>query len=103
MGVDNATSWSTQALRLVTDLGGHVSVLVALVVVALAEYRRVPNRRVPIFLVVVVAGEITLVNTIKGILDRVRPTFNPIAETSGRRSRAATPAWRRLSTRLPRW
>ena len=82
-GIDNATSWSTQALRLVTDLGGTRFVLVALVVVALAEYRRVPNRWVPIFLVVVVAGEITLVNTIKGILDRVRPTFNPIAETLG--------------------
>jgi membrane-associated phospholipid phosphatase len=82
-GVDNATSWSTQALRLVTDLGGTRFVVVALVVVALVEYRRVPNRWVPIFLLAVVAGEITLVNTIKGILDRVRPTFNPIAETLG--------------------
>ena len=82
-GVDNATSWSTQALRLVTDLGGTRFVVVALAVVALVEYRRVPNRWVPIFLLAVVAGEITLVNTIKGILDRVRPTFNPIAETLG--------------------
>ena len=31
----------------------------------------------------VVAGEIVLINTIKGILDRVRPEFNPIAETLG--------------------
>ena len=82
-GVDNAASWSTQALRMVTDLGGTRFVVIALVVIALVEYRRVPNRWVPIFLVTVVAGEITLVNTIKGILDRVRPTFNPIAETLG--------------------
>jgi membrane-associated phospholipid phosphatase len=82
-GVDNATSWSTQALRLVTDLGETRLVVIALFVVALVEYRRVPNRWVPIFLVAVVAGEITLVNTIKALLDRVRPTFNPIAATLG--------------------
>jgi membrane-associated phospholipid phosphatase len=82
-GVDNATSWSTDALRLVTQLGGTSFVIVALVVVALFEYRRIPNRWVPVFLVAVVAGEIVLINTIKEILDRVRPTFNPIAETLG--------------------
>ena len=37
----------------------------------------------PVFLVTVVAGEIIVVNTIKEILDRVRPEFNPIAETLG--------------------
>jgi membrane-associated phospholipid phosphatase len=82
-GVDNATSWSTDALRLVTQLGSTSFVIVALVVVALFEYRRIPNRWVPVFLVAVVAGEIILINTIKEILDRVRPTFDPIAETLG--------------------
>lgn len=82
-GVDNATSWSTEALRLVTELGGTYFVIFALVVVALFEYRRIPNRWMPVFLVAVVAGEIVLINTIKEILDRVRPTFNPIAETLG--------------------
>jgi membrane-associated phospholipid phosphatase len=82
-GVDNATSWSTEALQLVTELGGTYFVIVALVAVALFEYRRIPNRWVPVFLVTVVAGEIILINTIKEILDRVRPTFNPIAETLG--------------------
>ena len=37
----------------------------------------------PVFLLTAVAGEIVLINTIKGILDRVRPEFNPIAETLG--------------------
>ena len=82
-GVDNATSWSTDALRLVTQLGSTSFVIVALVVVALFEYRRLPNKWVPVFLVTVVAGEILLINTVKEILDRVRPTFNPIAETLG--------------------
>jgi len=82
-GVDNATSWSTDALRLVTELGSTTFVIAALVVVALFEYRRLPNKWVPVFLVTVVTGEILLINTVKEILDRVRPTFNPIAETLG--------------------
>jgi undecaprenyl-diphosphatase len=82
-GVDNATSWSTDALQLVTELGGTYVVVGVLIAVAVFEYVRVPNRWVPVFLVTVVVGEIVLVNTIKELLDRVRPTFNPIAETLG--------------------
>ena len=82
-GVDNATSWSTDALRLVTQLGNTYVVLVVLVVIAVIEYARVPNRWVPLFLVTVVAGDVLLVNAIKGLLDRVRPTFDPIAASLG--------------------
>ena len=82
-GVDNATSWSTEALQLVTELGGTYVVVGVLIAVAVFEYLRVPNKWVPVFLVTVVVGEIVLVNTIKELLDRVRPTFNPIAETLG--------------------
>ncbi len=82
-GTDHASAWSTDALQLVTELGGTYFVVAALVVVALVEYRRVPNKWVPVFLVTAVAGEIVLVNTIKEILDRVRPEFNPIAEALG--------------------
>lgn len=82
-GVDNATRRSTDALQLVTEVGGTYVVVAVLVIVAVVEYRRVPNRWVPVFLVTVVVGEILLVNTIKQLLDRVRPTFNPIAETLG--------------------
>jgi undecaprenyl-diphosphatase len=82
-GVDNATSWSTDALQLVTELGGTYAVVTVLILVAVVEYLRVPNRWVPVFLVTVVIGEIVLVNTIKELLDRVRPTFNPIAEALG--------------------
>ena len=76
-GVDNATSWSTDALRLITQLGSTYFIVIALVVVAVAEYVRIPNRWVPVFLVTVMVGDVLLVNTIKGILDRVRPTFDP--------------------------
>lgn len=82
-GADNATKWSTDALQLVTELGGTTFVLGAMTLVAVLEYRRIPNKWMPVFLVTAVAGEIVLVNTIKEILDRVRPAFNPIAETLG--------------------
>jgi len=82
-GVDNATSWSTDALQLVTELGSTYVVVGALIVVAVFEYRRVPNKWVPVFLATVVAGEVVLVNAVKELLDRVRPEFNPIAETLG--------------------
>ena len=82
-GVDNATSWSTDALQLVTELGGTYFVVAAMIVVAVFEYRRVPNKWVPVFLATVVAGEVILINAVKELLDRVRPEFNPIAETLG--------------------
>jgi undecaprenyl-diphosphatase len=82
-GVDNATSWSTDAIRLITQLGNTYFIVIALVVVAIVEFVRIPNRWVPVFLVTVMVGDVLLVNTIKGILDRVRPTFDPIAERLG--------------------
>ena len=82
-GVDHATSWSTRAIQLVTDLGGTWFVIGLAVVVCVVEYVRVPNRWIPMFFLAVLLGEVVLVNAIKDLLDRVRPTFNPIAETLG--------------------
>lgn len=82
-GVDNATSWSTDVLQLLTDAGSSVYIIPAMIVLAAVEYWRVPNRWMPVFLVTVVVGEIIVVNTIKELLDRVRPEFSPIAETLG--------------------
>ena len=82
-GQDHATVWSTDAIQLVTDLGATWFVLALGVVVCVVEYIRVPNRWIPFFLLTVVVGEVVLVNAVKQILDRVRPTFNPIAETLG--------------------
>lgn len=80
---DHATHLSTQALQRVTDLAGTYVVVVVIIVVAIAEVMRIPNKWVPVFLVSVVVGEIVLVTTIKQALDRVRPSFNPAAATLG--------------------
>ena len=82
-GVDHATSWSTEALELVTELGSSRYLVPATVLLAVIEYRRVPNKWMPVFLVTVVAGEIVLVNTVKELLDRLRPDFYEITETLG--------------------
>ena len=80
---DHKTHLSTQALQRVTDLASTYAVVIVIVVVAIAELVRIPNKWVPVFLVSVVVGEIVLVQTIKQALDRVRPSFNPAAATLG--------------------
>ncbi len=82
-GQDHATSWSTDVIQRVTDLGGTWFVLLLAAVVCVVEYVRVPNRWIPVFLLTVLVGEVVLVNAVKELLHRVRPTFNPIAETLG--------------------
>jgi len=82
-GLDHASRASTDGLQLVTDLAATWTVIALVLVVAIVEYFRVPNRWVPVFLVTVLVGDVILVNAIKYTLDRVRPTFNPIAETLG--------------------
>lgn len=82
-GADNATDWSTRLLQFVTDLGDTPVTIIVIVIVSIVEFSRVRNRWIAPFLVTVVVGEIVLVNTVKDLLDRVRPTFNPIAATLG--------------------
>ena len=82
-GVDHRTSWSTDALELVTWLGDTHLVIVLAAVVGIVEYIRRPSRWIAPFLLVVIGGQVLLTNSVKQVLDRVRPDFNPIAETLG--------------------
>ena len=82
-GADHATHWSTQLLQLVTDLASTPMTLAVIVVVTVVEMIRVPNKWIPPFLITVVVGEVVIVNTVKHLLHRVRPTFNPIAAHLG--------------------
>ena len=82
-GVDHRRGWSMDALEVYTWIGDTHLIIPLALVVALVEYVRRPSRWILPFLVVVIAGEVILTNGIKDILDRVRPEFNPIAETLG--------------------
>ena len=75
---DHATSWSTDSLRLLSNLGGTAGVLTIAGVVALVEYRRHPSLAVPAFLALVVGGQFALSNLIKLLVDRARPAIDQL-------------------------
>jgi len=82
-GHEHATQLSTRLLTWVTDLGDWPVVPVIGVAVLLYEWRRVPNRLVPAFLLVVSARDELVTTAIKDLVDRARPTLNPVAATLG--------------------
>jgi membrane-associated phospholipid phosphatase len=82
-GVDHSTGWSTRALEAVTWLGDTQLVVVLAVLVGVVEYRRRPSHWIGPFLVLVIGGQVFLTSELKDMLDRVRPEFNPVAETLG--------------------
>jgi membrane-associated phospholipid phosphatase len=82
-GADHAGPVSERGLPLITQLGETWFAVVLVIVVSVVGYLRRPNRWIPVFLLTVLVGQWLLTNTIKELLDRVRPTLNPIAETLG--------------------
>ena len=80
---DHKSSLSTQGLRAISDLASTYTAIFTIAVVSVVEYRRIPSRWIPAFLITTVLGEVVLVNAIKGVLDRVRPTFDPAAASLG--------------------
>ena len=82
-GADHSGPVSERGLDLVTQLGGTWLVTILAIVVAIVGYVRRPNVWIPFFLATVLVGQVLLSNAIKELLDRTRPTFNPIAETLG--------------------
>ena len=89
-GADHAGPESDRWLTLITQLGATWLVVVLAFVVAVVGYLRRPNRWIPVFLLAVLVGQRLLANGIKELLDRVRPTLNPVTATLGHRSRAVT-------------
>ena len=82
-GNDNATQLSTRLLGWVTDLGDWPVVPLLCVPILIYELRRAPNRYLVPFLLVVFLGDKIVTNGIKDLVDRARPTLNPIAQTLG--------------------
>jgi undecaprenyl-diphosphatase len=82
-GADHAGPVSEKGLTLITQLGEGWFAVVLVIVVSVVGYLRRPSRWIPVFLTTVLVGQWLLTNGIKELLDRVRPTLNPIAETLG--------------------
>ncbi len=77
-----ATPTSTAVLRVLTYFGSTVVLLPLAVVVGLVEARRLPNRAILAFVLLVEVGQLALANLIKVIVDRARPDIRPLAEFS---------------------
>jgi membrane-associated phospholipid phosphatase len=82
-GDAHASQLSTRMLYRVTDLGDWPIVPLLGVAILLYEWRRAPSRYLLPFLLVVFLGDKLVTNGIKDLVDRARPTLNPIAETLG--------------------
>jgi len=82
-GFRQATDLSDTGLEIVTTLGETWFVIVAAIVIVVAERFRAPARWVALYLGIVILGQNVLTRTIKELADRVRPDLNPIAETLG--------------------
>ncbi len=80
---DHATTLSTDGLKAVTQLGATITVIVLAIALAIVETRRTRSRWVVPFLLLVLAGEHLLSTLIKELVDRARPTLNPVASTLG--------------------
>jgi membrane-associated phospholipid phosphatase len=79
----HASESSSAVLRAITQLGSTPVVIAVAAVVGLVEFRRIRSRSVWLFLVLVVGGQLVIVNLIKVGVERARPAIDPLAPFSG--------------------
>ena len=82
-GDRSASAFSMHALNGITQLGSIYVVIGLCVVLGLVELHRTGGRWIVLFILLVVGGEEAASTTIKEIVDRARPAFNPAAATLG--------------------
>jgi membrane-associated PAP2 superfamily phosphatase len=82
-GQQHMTDLAQSMLDFVTSFGSTAVIVGTAIGVFAYEMVRRPSRWLPIFLAAVVIGQTTLSTEIKNLLDRTRPTANPLAHTLG--------------------
>lgn len=82
-GSRRATTWSTDVLDVVTDLGGTGVLVIVVAVVAGADLTRSRNADVALFLGVVLAGVSVINGRLKWLINRPRPDVEPLVGLSG--------------------
>jgi len=107
-GNHHATAWSHDAITLITGLGETWTVVVVAVVVAAIEIVKTRNLWVVPFLAAVMVGDTLLTETIKHLVDRVRPALEPVAATLGPsfpsgHSSIAAASWAAFALVAGRW
>jgi undecaprenyl-diphosphatase len=82
-GQQHLTSFSQWMLNRVTSFGSTGVIVAFTIGVFVVEMIRRPSRWLPLFLIAVTVGQTLLSTQVKNLVDRVRPTANPIAHTLG--------------------
>jgi membrane-associated phospholipid phosphatase len=82
-GALHASSLSTFVLRVVTQFGATVTITVLVIALSVLEYRRIPSRSMPMYLLAVAIGQLLISNLIKVLVARARPAIDPLAGFSG--------------------
>jgi undecaprenyl-diphosphatase len=82
-GARHATAFATDVVRAVTELGGTAGLTIVVVTVVVVEMIRRPTRWLPVFVLAVAVGQPLVTNTIKDLLERVRPAIDPAAGSLG--------------------
>ena len=82
-GARHATPFTTDVLKTLSHVGEPGSIAALAAILAVIETWRTRSHWVVPFLLLVVAGNGIVTTTIKNLVERVRPTLNPIAETLG--------------------
>jgi membrane-associated phospholipid phosphatase len=82
-GATQATVESTAVLRRLSLLGGTAGVIFVAVVAGVVEYRRLPDRAVPVLLAATVLGQFAVSNGIKEIVERARPDISQLTGFAG--------------------
>jgi membrane-associated phospholipid phosphatase len=82
-GYDHASRLSLRALDLVSLLGNNLVIGGLALLLVLAEWARRRNAFIVFFIVAVVVGDGAITVGAKLLMDRARPTLNPIAQTLG--------------------
>jgi len=82
-GEQHMTSLASSMLDFVTSFGSTGVIVGFTIAVFVIEMVRRPSRWLPVFLLAVTIGQTLLSTQVKDLVDRIRPTANPIAHTLG--------------------
>jgi undecaprenyl-diphosphatase len=82
-GALHASTVSTFVLRAVTQFGATITITVLVIALSVLEYRRIPSRAMPAYLLAVVIGQLLISNLIKVLVARARPAIDPLAGFTG--------------------
>ena len=77
------TTTSIAVLRVLTGMGASITVAVVGILTAAYAFWRWRSRSIPLFLAIVIVGQLFLSDLIKGAVQRARPDLRPLAGFTG--------------------